>query len=65
MGRNAISALALLLCTLMIGAMDLAREMQARAGGWESRMPAVPFRSLNEGNTGIGRSSVHASLRPA
>ena len=46
MGRNAISALAILLCTLVIGVMVLHERCRGNcASGWGSRMPAGPFRS--------------------
>ena len=71
MGRNAISALAILLCTLMIGAMVLHERCRLGKKLAIVRVDGNPAcrrslsAALNEGNTGLGRSSVHASLRPA
>ena len=51
MGRNAISALAILLCTLVIGVMVLHERCRLGNQNWQLcgwmgiRMPAAPFRN--------------------
>jgi hypothetical protein len=70
MGRNAIGALAILLCTLVIGAVVLHERCRLGKKLATMRVDGNPAcrrslsAALNEGDT-LGRSSVHASLRPA